>query len=255
MPTNTEMLTDTEMPTDTAMPTDTGPDGDLTARVRALRTAGRSPKEIARAVGVRPAVAARLVRDLARRDAAARPEPEVVGCWVSHGWSSGLTVDGDREWPDAPRDDGRDGLACVAVARRTKPQRVSVCGYLVDTFCLGVKNALGPKVMGDRDLPAFLDTFFAAIEPDRTPLAISLEQARHLVHGAVDYARRLGFEPHRDFAAAAGHLGSWEGTSAVTFGRDGVPLFVQGPHDNPGATIRTLASTVGEGNFHYLVMV
>jgi hypothetical protein len=54
-----------------------------------------------------------------------------------------------------------------------------------------------------------------------------------------------------DFAAAASHLGAWEQTSAITFGRDGTPFYVQGPHDNPSATIRTLTRSVGEGNFHY----
>jgi hypothetical protein len=226
---------------------------DLLALVRDLRTAGRSPKEIARALGIPPAVAARLVRDLARTAAAARPEPDVVGCWVSHGWSVGLSVDGDRDWPDAPRGDDRSGLVCVAVARRHKPQRLSVCGYLVDTYCLGVKNALGPDVMNDRDLPTFLRMFFFAIEPDGTPQQTSIEHARHLVHGAVDYARGLGFEPHPDFATTAAHLGPWADSSSIRFGQDGTPLYVQGPHDNPSATIKTLTRTLGEGNFHYIV--
>jgi hypothetical protein len=90
---------------------------DPLARVRDLRTAGRSPKEIARALSIPPAVAARLVRDLARTAAAARPEPDVVGRWASHGWSDGLSVEGDRDWPDAPRGDDQSGLACVVVAR------------------------------------------------------------------------------------------------------------------------------------------
>jgi hypothetical protein len=226
---------------------------DLLTLVRDLRTAGRSPKEIARALGISPAVAARLVRDLARTAAATRSEPDVVGCWVSHGWSIGLRVDGDRDWPDAPRDDDRSGLVCLAVARRHKPQRLSVCGYLVDTYCLGVKNALGPEVMNDRDLPTFLRMFFAAIESDSTPLETSIEHARHLVHGAVDYARGLGFEPHPDFATTAAHLGPWADSSLIRFGQDGIPLYVQGPHENPHATIKTLTRTVGEGNFHYIV--
>jgi hypothetical protein len=73
------------------------------------------------------------------------------------------------------------------------------------------------------------------------------------VWGALDYARGLGFEPAPDFAATTGHLGAWEETSAITFGRDGTPFYVQGPHDNPSATIRTLTRSVGEGNFHYLL--
>jgi hypothetical protein len=231
-------------------------DDDLVGRVRELRRAGRSPKEIARALGVQPAAVASLVRAIAQQDSAAVPESAVTGCWVSPGWSAGLRIDGHDEWPDitAPGP-GMSGIATVAVARRHRPRRVSVCGYLVDVFCLGVKNALGPKVMNDRELPGFLDTFFGAFENVGAPIEAPLELARHLVWGAVDYARGLGFEPHSDFPPAASHLGSWQGSSAITFGRDGVPLFIQGPHDDPARVIRTLNRSAGEGNFHFSAAV
>ena len=116
-------------------------------RVRELRACGYSPKQIAKTLDLRPAVAARLVRMLAAEEAAAAPEPAVVGCWVSPGWSAHLTVDGPADWADVPPpEDGMTGLAAAVVARRHRPQRVSVCGYLVDTFCLGVKNTLGPEL-------------------------------------------------------------------------------------------------------------
>jgi hypothetical protein len=230
-------------------------DTERLERVRELRAAGSSPKEIARALGVRPAVVAQLVRDVARQAVEANPEPALVGCWVSEGWSAGLAVAGDHDWPDRAREDGESGLALVAVARRHKPQRVSMCGYLVDTYCLGVKNALGPEIMNGRDLPGFLSTYYRAIQPDSPAIEAPLELARHLVWGAADYARGLGFEPHPDFATTAGHLGAWDETSAITFGRDGKPLFVQGPHDNPRAVIRTLTESVGEGNFDVIAPV
>jgi hypothetical protein len=224
----------------------------LTEQVRALRATGHSPKEIARALGARPAEVTAIVRLLAAESAAG--EPAVVGTWISHGWSAGLTIDGDHDWPDVARaDTEQQGMACVAVARRHRPQRMSVCGYLVDTYCLGVKNTLGPRIMNDRDLPAFLTMFFGAIQDGEPPLEVPVELARHLVCGAADYARGLGFEPHADYAATAGHLGSWSEPSAITFGQDGMPMYVSGPHDNPRAVLSTLARTVGEGNFHYLV--
>ena len=54
--------------------------------------------------------------------------------------------------------------------------------------------------------------------------------ARHVVFGAVDYARSLGFESHPDFAKGAALLGDWEaGSSDVTFGRDGKAVLHQRP--------------------------
>ncbi|MGH3980622.1 MAG: helix-turn-helix domain-containing protein [Pseudonocardiaceae bacterium] len=226
---------------------------DLLDRVRGLRAAGRSPKEIARALGMRPAAVAPLVRTIAAEAMVADPEPAVVGCWTNPGWSTGLTVDGHEEWPDiTTANHAASGLVGVVVARRHRPQRVSVCGYLVDVYCLGVKDTLGPRVMNERDLPAFLRNFFSGFEDARTPLEVPLDLARHLVWGAVDYARQLGFEPARDFKPAAGHLGPWEETSDITFGRDGAPLYVQGPHDDPGKVFRTLSRSVGDGNYHYI---
>jgi hypothetical protein len=79
-------------------------------RVRELRAAGYSPKQIAKTLDLRPAVAARLVRMLAAEQAAAAPEPAVVGCWVSPGWSAHLTVEGPEQWADVPPpEDGMTG--------------------------------------------------------------------------------------------------------------------------------------------------
>jgi hypothetical protein len=34
----------------------------------------------------------------------------------------------------------------VLVARRDRWDKVSVCGYLADVYCLGVKKVLGPDI-------------------------------------------------------------------------------------------------------------
>jgi hypothetical protein len=88
---------------------------------------------------------------------------------------------------------------------------VSACGYLVDAWSLGVKNCMGPKTMDRRKLPDFMSFFFRSFS--RPPVSAPLDLARHMVFGAVDYARGLGFEPHPDFAKCAGHLGEWDGSS------------------------------------------
>jgi hypothetical protein len=90
----------------------------------------------------------------------------------------------------------------VLVARDEARGRVSACGYLVDVYCLGVKNVVGPRVMDRHGLFEFARSYFSAYEGQS--LAASLELAQHLVCGAVEYARSLGFEPHEDFAATWG---------------------------------------------------
>jgi hypothetical protein len=214
---------------------------------------GRTPKQIARALGLRPAQVAPLVRAITTEDHAGAPERRLAGCWVSPGRSQGLTVEGHPGWPDVDIADADDsfGLVGVLVTRQERHARVRLCGWLVDVYCLGVKDVVGPRVMDERHAADFSGSFFAAYQA--RPLEAPLELARHLVFGAVEYARSLGFEPTRGFAATTGELGSWAGPSAIRFGRDGKPFFVQGPHDNADAVLETLERSVGRGNFTFLV--
>lgn len=119
---------------------------ELLARVRDLRAAGMSPKQIARELGMKPAQVAPLIRQVAgsHRDTTERtlPEPvnrDLVGCWVNPGWSAGLRLDHDvdqaAQWAatdvegaDVP---GFAGLVKVLVARAERPGRVTICGSAV----------------------------------------------------------------------------------------------------------------------------
>jgi hypothetical protein len=227
-------------------------DDELVQRVRTLRAQGCTPKQIARTVGVPAARVTALVRAMAVEQAAADPH-QLVGCWVSPRWSEGLTVTGHPEWPDVDveRSGLPGGLAGVVVARRERRHRVTACGYLVDTYCLGLKNCLGPRSMGSGDLDAFVAFYFDAHgEP---PMPVGLDLVQHLIFGAVEYARGLGFEPHPDFDLVAGHLGEWTPPSAITFGRNGKPLYVQGPRDNAASIMATLNRGIGQGNYDYVL--
>ncbi|WP_109746654.1 hypothetical protein [Salinispora mooreana] len=230
---------------------------ELKARAQALRSAGKTPKQIARDLGVTRAVATRLVRgvEVVRPGRAHPSELPLVGCWISRQWSNGLGIaDRPADWVDdeelPPMAMGA-GLVSVAVAR-VDGDTVTTCGFLVDTYCLGVKNALPPTTSGPNELPYFVGDFFAAY--DQGPVEAPIDLARHLVFGAVDYARALGFDPHRDFYSAAPLLGTWEPPSQITFGLNGKPYFQQGPHDKPDRILRTLDRSVGPGNYHVTVV-
>jgi hypothetical protein len=225
---------------------------ELMGRVHVLRKSGCSPKEIARALGLPPASVAPLVRAVAAEAQANATEREIVGCWISPGWSGGLTVEGHPEWPDVDADDSDAlGLVTVLVAREEARGRVGVCGYLVDVYCLGVKAVIGPRVMHRHAVRDFTRHFFSAYQA--RPLAAPADLARQLVFGAVEYARSLGFAPAPDFETTAAHLGPWEGPSAISFGQHGTPFFVQGPHDNAAKILETLERSVGWNNFHFLI--
>jgi len=225
-------------------------------QVRLLRDQGYTPKEVAHSLGIGSAEAARLVRAAAALARAEAPEAALVGCWISPTWSTGLSLGDHPDWPvhEDPAA-GTDGLAAVLVARRHRYDKVSVCGYLADVYCLGVKDALGPEIMdefGPRGLSGFRRSFFSGYHGD--PLEAPIELAREVVFGSIVYARGLGFEPHPDFAAAETHLGPWSGPSRITFGKQGDPFYISGPNDDPRTVIRTLERTVGTGSFDSLLI-
>ncbi|MFI6600011.1 helix-turn-helix domain-containing protein [Nonomuraea sp. NPDC050536] len=213
---------------------------ELLQRVRELRGQGRSPKQIARELGVSPSAVAPLVRAIAA-EAPSGPG-EIVGAWVSDGWSVGLTVDPSRGWTDAEPSPQGAGLVSVLAARRHGWDKVSVAGFLVDVYCLGVKNTIGPDVMDELELRRFRDYFFSDY-PGWQEAPVEL--ARNLVFGSEEYAGDLGFETLESFAAVAEHLGPWEGPAAITFGRDGKPYYVAGPNDESRKVLRILEHSVG----------
>jgi hypothetical protein len=224
-------------------------DDQLFEDVRALRARGMSPKAIARTLGLRPAAVAPLVRRVAQEASATPPaRGRLVGCWISPGWSRGLIVERREGWEDVELGpDGPEGVALVLVARADRHDRAVVCGWLVDTFCLGVKNAIGPEVMRGRDIPHFVRTYFTVFPAPglRAPIAL----AEELVLGAVEFAAGVGLSPHADFTRTRGHLGELTGPRAITFGCEGRPLYVPGPHDDPIEIMRTLQSSVGSDGF------
>jgi len=223
-------------------------------QVRLLRDQGYTPRQVAHSLGIGSAEATRLVRAAAALAQADTPVA-LVGCWISPTWSTDLNL--GTTHPDWPRHEdpsaGTDGLAAVLVARRHRYDKVSVCGYLADVYCLGVKNVLGPEIMnelGPRGLREFRRDFFSGYHGD--PLEAPIELAREVVFGSIAYARNLGFEPHPDFAAAEAHLGPWNGPSTITFGKQGKPFYISGPNDNPRTIIRTLERSAGAGNFDFI---
>jgi hypothetical protein len=223
-------------------------------RIRELRSRGLSPKEIARNLDIRTGVVSDAVRRLAAERAATGLETDQIDCLLNAGWSTGLKVDRHPEWHDPHADQSTGGLVTALVTRRRRHRRdASVCVYLLDVYCLGVKNAMGPNTTDDPELRRLTDRVFSVYHAP--PVSAPIELVRDLAFGAADYARRLGFAPHPDFQRARAHLGPWTGPSPITFGHNGKPTYVSGPYDDSEHIIRTLRKTVGPEGFRYTVSV
>jgi hypothetical protein len=95
---------------------------------------------------------------------------------------------GRPEWPDTGAGETAGSGLIIVVVARERGSSVRVCEFLVDTWCLGVKNALGPKPVDRRKLPSFCADAFRSYPG--APVEVPLVLAQRIVFGAIGYARR-----------------------------------------------------------------
>ena len=146
------------------------------------------------------------------------------------------------------------GIGQVIVSRATGSGMVAAGIFLVDIYCLGVKNAfpmLQPRTVYENTMAQMdLNSPLVQIEP---------ACAKKLIKEAIDYARDLGFEPHEDYRVARKVLQDIDTAlcqEQFTFGKDGKPFFMSGPNDSPQRSrqiVETLERRCGVGGYHYLV--
>src|SRR6266567_969928 len=99
-----------------------------------------------------------------------------------------------------------------------------------------------------------------ALMKKRSKQKAALQQrlVHQMIYEAIDYAAQFGFQPEKDFAISQYMLaprGELEEPYHLTFGKDGKPFFIAGPHDNVTSILRQLDKTAGPGNYHFLAPI
>lgn len=146
------------------------------------------------------------------------------------------------------------GLGNLVFSRRLPDGRIALSVFLLDIYCLGVKNAFFAAVTKEE-----YGQRLGRWSPSETLKPMSPACFRKLVEGGVAYARELGFNPHADYAEARRIFGNVEAADCPTqfeYGHEGKPLYVSGPNETPSearAIVKQLERRLGAGNFHYLV--
>jgi hypothetical protein len=144
-----------------------------------------------------------------------------------------------------------EGVVQVLFSRQVERGLVAFAIFLVDAWCLGVKDAFTHFARRQ-------DYEDMAVTPlrERFPARhVSPAWARKFVEGAVEYARSLGLEPHPGYRKAApifGDIDPEECHETFEFGHDGRPHFVSGPNDTPERcrrVVQTLRDRLGEDGF------
>ena len=82
---------------------------------------------------------------------------------------------------------GREGLARIVVTRSQENGKIMVAAFLVDIFCLGVKNAFCNEGLGRRQIEAqLLPGYYQNEDPTRV---WGINYVKEIIYGAVDYAK------------------------------------------------------------------
>lgn len=146
------------------------------------------------------------------------------------------------------------GIGQVIIARENNQGDIAIGVYLIDTFCLGIKNCF-VRLTDEYEYQNMLD-HIRSLCGEMNPVEPSY--AHTLIIRAAEYADQLGFKPHNDFSKAKNLLRGIpiDENQQFTFGRDGKPCYMQGPNESPSDVkriLKILESNQGNENYHFLV--
>ena len=149
----------------------------------------------------------------------------------------------------------REGIGEVLVSRCLSNGSVAFSVFLVDVYCLGVKDAfmnIFPRLQYEEKLYDKLRSQYLLTN-------IKPESARKLVEGAVQYALDLGLPPHANYRTSKlifGDISAEACTEQFRFGKDGKPFFIAGPDDDEYRCkhiLKMMESHRGPENDHFLI--
>ena len=143
------------------------------------------------------------------------------------------------------------GLVQILLARQQPDEDICFGTYLVDKFCLGLKNTFAnagfSRTHYENEVRGRLFHHSNMVE-------CPLELAHQMIYASIDYADQFGFLPNKDFALSQYLLvprGELKEPYQITFGKNGKPFYVAGPHDNAGRILKQLEKNPGPGKFNY----
>lgn len=144
------------------------------------------------------------------------------------------------------------GIGHLVIAREEGKGRLVYAVFLVDVYCLGVKNAFwGAGSMAD------FDEMVRRMNETQMTKSTSPACLAKIIEGAVAYAGALGFPPHPDYRHSARLLAGIDPAECdqeFTFGRDGKPFYIQGPNESP-MQAQVISQRVKEAGGDWMVVL
>jgi hypothetical protein len=121
------------------------------------------------------------------------------------------------------------GIGTLVLARGATPHRLALSSFLIDVFCLGIKDVMFESVESE-----FFEMYMDATDAGSPTVPVDPSYARKLLRDLAAWSQSIGFAPHRDFALVERMFGDVSVDASDTvfqFGRDGSPVYIPGPYD------------------------
>jgi hypothetical protein len=131
------------------------------------------------------------------------------------------------------------GMGTLVLARGATPHHVALSSFLVDVFCLGIKDVMFESV--EREV---FEIYMDATDAGSPLVSVDPSYARKLLRDLAAWSQSIGFAPHRDFAAVEqvfGDVSADASDAGFRFGRDGKPVYIPGPTETAPLIRRRIA--------------
>ncbi|MBA3957331.1 MAG: SEC-C domain-containing protein [Parachlamydiaceae bacterium] len=142
------------------------------------------------------------------------------------------------------------GISPVHVSRELTKDSYAFVSYLVDFWCLGVKDTTLKFGISKADLKHIYN------KSDELE-TVSYQDARSLILGANDFAKALDIVPHSSWngmpsSFIEAHL-AYE--KKFSFGQNGKPFYFSGPYDHERYDVEKIINKISKAKGHYTVLV
>jgi hypothetical protein len=144
------------------------------------------------------------------------------------------------------------GMGTLVLARGATPHHIEVSSFLIDVFCLGIKDVMFQSVERE-DFEMYMD----ATDAGSPMVSVDPTYARKLLRDLAAWSQSISFAPHRDFAAMErvfGDVSADASDAGFRFGRDGKPFYIPGPNDTAPLIrrrIEQLRKHLGDDGFDF----
>lgn len=161
----------------------------------------------------------------------------IYECWLSSDWEE-------------------SGTASIFVSRIHTNGNVTFAMYLIDLFCLGIKESLYYFNQTKRDYNNFLNKMKENVRIEKVDYLL----VHNIIFAAIEYADELGFKPTKHFTSVSQYILE-EDTDEVELmdiscGCNGKPMFIKTEFMSNGEAKRVIAQldrSVGKGNYSVIL--